>query len=83
MRVGKAMNEGPYRRTRSMTPREQRLVKVCLELNTRLPHLVDQITAGGLADDDRTRLAGMFELIARDLRPTVVPPDDAGDAGSR
>lgn len=70
-------------RRQSMTPREQRLVAVLAVLRDQLAPVIDQITAGQLTTDEAVRMAAMLELIVRDLRPTVVPPHDTGDSGSR
>lgn len=65
-------------RVRPMTPREARLVGELTLLRDNLAPVVDQITAGHLTDDEALKLAAMLELVAQDLRPTVVQPD-AGD----
>lgn len=70
-------------RGRPMTPGEDRLVAVLTMLRDQLAPVVDQIAAGHLTPDQALQLAAMLELVARDLRPTVVPPDDTGDSGGR
>lgn len=52
-----------------LSPADQRLISVLLMLETGIPAVIDQLTAGELPDDQRHMLAVQLQHIAADLWP--------------